>query len=227
MYICTHTFFLGGVLSWLITGYWIQVPEPHNCVLLFAHPVQHRLHQLSGLDPSLPCLASPLGTASLFSVCESPFVLGMCSSVFCVRFHMKVILCGVCVSLSNWLHSAWSSQGALHAAWAAFFHSFFFMAAWYSVVLRTHTPCIFSVHPSVDGHLLACLGRCEECCCEHGGVGIFSSLILSGCVSRSGAPGPYGSPGCSFLARPSLCFHSGCAVYIPPHLLSFWWWMDA
>lgn len=66
-------------------------------------------------------------------------------------------------------------------------------------VLRTHTPCIFSVHPSVDGHLLACLGRCEECCCEHGGVGIFSSLILSGCVSRSGAPGPYGSPGCSFL----------------------------
>lgn len=88
------------------------------------------------------------------------------------------------------------------------------------VVLRwppfTHPPFIFSVHPSVDGHLLACLGRCEECCCEHGGVGIFSSLILSGCVSSSGAPGPSRTrPGCSFSEGPLLCFHSGCAVYIP------------
>ena len=92
---------------------------------------------------------------------------------------------------------------SIHAAWMAFFHSLSWLSG---TPLCAHTctcahtpPRIFSVHPSVDGHLLACLGRCEECCCEHGGVGIFSSLILSGCVSRSGAPGPYGSPGCSFL----------------------------
>ena len=112
-------------------------------------------------------------------------------------------MASVCLFLTDFTHH---DHLKVHPCCVNGILSFLVMAEWYSVVwahvhvhTHTHPPCIFSVHPSVDGHLLACLGRCEECCCEHGGVGIFSSLILSGCVSRSGAPGPYSSPGCSFL----------------------------
>ena len=65
------------------------------------------------------------------------------------RFHISVIPYGICLSLSDLLHSGWESLVPSMLLQVALFCSFL-MAEYYSIVYTYHT---FLIQSSVDGHL--------------------------------------------------------------------------
>ena len=83
-------------------------------------------------NPSFPLLVSKC----LFSTSVSLFVFAnkIIYTIFS-RFHTYVLICSICFSLSDLLHSVWQSLGpstSLHMTQLCSF----FMAEWYSVVYR-------------------------------------------------------------------------------------------
>ena len=98
---------------------------------------------------------------------------------FFLRFHIYVLAYGICLSLSDLLHSVWQTLGPS-------------TSPKYSIVYMCH---IFFIHSSVDGHLvcfhvLAIVNRAAMDIVVHDSFWI---MVFSGYMPSSGITVSYGS----------------------------------
>ena len=145
----------------------------HSRISLLIHSKGNSLHPLipNSQSTPLPPPPHPPGQPQVCFPCPWVSFLLKGSFVPYIRFQIQVISCGICLSLSDWLHSVWQSLVPSMLLKIASFCSFLWLSSIPLCAYTTHLTNPIICRWTLG--LFPCLGYCEECCNEHAGACVF------------------------------------------------------
>jgi len=142
----------------------------HSRISLLIHSKGNSLHLLTPNSQSLALPPPPPWQPQIYSPSPWFSFLWKGSFVPYIRFQIKVIPYGICLSLSDLLHSGWESLVPSMLLQMALFCSFYGWVVFHCVYIP-HLPNPIICRWTFG--LFPCLGYCEQCCNEHAGACVF------------------------------------------------------